>query len=170
MLQDKIKILFKRRRDNKIRYSANKIYASRAELKHTNTKLFITLYIYNKQKSSIEWYILKILVLVKYRKLIVDGGKIFLDGGLIAHGSKIFSEYLTPTRLKDFRLFLAENLMVGGKKIFLEDPSKKLFTPTRLNTIRWVDFYKKKIKTGFVPNHKNRIPPLLKNNFFIFRK
>ena len=98
MLQDKIKILFKRRRDNKIRYSANKIYASRAELKHTNTKLFITLYIYNKQKSSIEWYILKILVLVKYRKLIVDG------------------------------------------------------------------------KRGFVPNHQNRIPALLKNNFFIFRK
>jgi len=98
MLQDKIKILFKRRRDNKIRYSANKIYASRAELKHTNTKLFITLYIYNKQKSSIEWYILKILVLVKYRKLIVDG------------------------------------------------------------------------KRGFVPNHINRIPALLKNNFFIFRK
>jgi hypothetical protein len=98
MLQDKIKILFKRRRDNKIRYSANKIYASRAELKHTNTKLFITLYIYNKQKLSIEWYILKILVLVKYRKLIVDG------------------------------------------------------------------------KRGFVPNHKNRIPALLKNNFFIFRK
>lgn len=98
MLQDKIKILFKRRRDNKIRYSANKIYASRAELKHTNTKLFITLYIYNKQKLSIEWYILKILVLVKYRKLIVDG------------------------------------------------------------------------KRGFVPDHKNRIPALLKNNFFIFRK
>lgn len=170
MLQDKIKILFKRRRDNKIRYSANKIYASRAELKHTNTKLFITLYIYNKQKSSIEWYILKILVLVKYRKLIVDGGNIFLDGGLIAQGSKIFSEYLTPTRLKDFRLFLAENLMVGGKKKFLEDPSEKYFTPTRLKTIRWVNFYKKKIKRGFVPNHKNRIPALLKNNFFIFRK
>ena len=98
MLQDKIKILFKRRRDNKIRYSANKIYASRVELKHTNTKLFITLYIYNKQKSSIEWYILKILVLVKYRKLIVDGERVF------------------------------------------------------------------------VPNHENRIPALLKNNFFIFRK
>jgi hypothetical protein len=101
MLQDKIKILFKRRRDNKIRYSANKIYASRVELKHTNTKLFITLHIYNKQKFSIEWYILKILVLVKY----ISYRKLFVDG-----------------------------------------------------------------KRGFVPNHKNRIPALLKNNFFIFRK
>jgi hypothetical protein len=101
MLQDKIKILFKRRRDNKIRYSANKIYASRVELKHTNTKLFITLHIYNKQKLSIEWYILKILVLVKYisyRKLFADGERVF------------------------------------------------------------------------VPNHENRIPAMLKNNFFLFRK
>ena len=79
-----------------------------------------------------------------------------MDGGLIAHGSKIFSEYLTPTRLKDFRLFLAENLMVGGKKIFLEDPSKKFFTPTRLKTIRWVNFYKKKKKTELNPNEKKR--------------
>jgi len=77
MLQDKIKILFKRRRDNKIRYSANKIYASRAELKHTNTKLYITLYIYNKQKSSIEWYIRKIVSLIKFNKKIMDGEPVF---------------------------------------------------------------------------------------------
>ena len=73
MLQDKIKILFKRRRDNKIRYSANKIYASRAELNHTNTKIFITLYLYNKQKSSIEQYIRKVTTLVRFKKKIVDG-------------------------------------------------------------------------------------------------
>jgi len=177
MLQDKIKNIFKRRRNNKIRYSANKIYASRAELKHTNTKLFITLYIYNKKKSSIERYILKILLLIKYRKLIVDGCKIFLDGGLIANGSKIFSKYLTPTRLKDFWFFLASYLMVGGKKIFLEDPSGKkqyINPPTRLKTIRWVKlndkFFKRNIKKGFVLFAKNRIPALLKNNFFIFRK
>jgi hypothetical protein len=102
MLQDKIKILFKRRRDNKIRYSANKIYAGRAELEHTNTELFITLYTYNKEKSSIQWYIRKIITLIRYRILMVNGDRIYLDGGLIARGSKIFSEYLTPTRLKDF--------------------------------------------------------------------
>ena len=98
MLQDKIKILFKRRRDNKIRYSANKIYASRAELKHTNTKLYITLYVYNKQKSSIEWYIRKIITLIRFDKIIVEG------------------------------------------------------------------------KSVFIPNHKNRIFHLLKNNFFMFKK
>ena len=54
MLENKIKVLFKRRRYNKTRYSANKLYTSRAELNHTNTIIFITLYVYNKQKYSIE--------------------------------------------------------------------------------------------------------------------
>jgi len=98
MLQNKIKILFKRRRNNKNRYSANKIYASRAELNHTNNKLFITLSVYNKQKSSIERFVRKIITLIKFKK----------------------------------RLF-------NGKKVF-------------------------------IPNHKNRLLHLLKNNFLIFRK
>ena len=53
MIIDKIKIVFKRRRDNKTRYSANKVYVSRAELKHTNTKLLIILSMYNKQKRTL---------------------------------------------------------------------------------------------------------------------
>lgn len=78
MLQDKIKILFKRRRDNKIRYSANKLYASKAELNHTNTKIFITLYVYNKQKSSIERNIRKVITLIRFKKKIVKGKTIFI--------------------------------------------------------------------------------------------
>ena len=54
MLEDKIKVLFKRRRTNKIRYSMNKIFVSKGEFKHINTGLTIILYVYNKQKSSIE--------------------------------------------------------------------------------------------------------------------
>jgi hypothetical protein len=73
MLIYKKKKLFKRRRDNKLRYSANKIYAARAELNHTNTKLYITLYIYNKQKSSIERYIRKITTLIRFEKKVVGG-------------------------------------------------------------------------------------------------
>lgn len=98
MLQDKIKILFKRRRSNKIRYSANKIFASRAELNHINGKLLILLHVYNKPISSIEWYIRKVITLIKFKKK-----------------------------------------MVKGKPVFL-------------------------------PNHKNRLVHLLKNNFLIFRK
>lgn len=65
MFKDKIKILFKRRRTNKIRYSANKIYVSRAEVNHTNTKLIVFFYTYNKTKSSIEKYTTKIINLKK---------------------------------------------------------------------------------------------------------
>jgi hypothetical protein len=78
MLQDKIKILFKRRRDNKIRYSANKVYTSRAELKHTNTSIFVTLYLYNKQKSSTEQYIRKVITLIRFKKNIVKGKTRFI--------------------------------------------------------------------------------------------
>lgn len=73
MFQDKIKILFKRRRSNKIRYSANKIYVSRAEVNHTNKKIIIFLYTYNKTKSLIEQYTTKIINLKKktFRKKII---------------------------------------------------------------------------------------------------
>lgn len=75
MLQDKIKILFKRRRHNKIRYSANKIYVSRAETKHTNTRLVILFYVYNKQKASFERYVRKNINLKITKKYFV-GNKI----------------------------------------------------------------------------------------------
>lgn len=71
MFENRIKILFKRRRANKNRYSANKIYVSRAELKHTNTKLFIILYVYNKQKSLIERNIRKLIKLTTYEKHLI---------------------------------------------------------------------------------------------------
>lgn len=71
MARDKIKILFKRRRDNKSRYSANKIYVSRAELKHTNTKLLIILSTYNKQKSTFLRATRKIIYIHKIYKVLV---------------------------------------------------------------------------------------------------
>lgn len=76
MFENKIRILFKRRRSNKIRYSANKVYVSRAELKHTNTKLLITLYTYNKQKSFIERTIRKLIKLTIYKKHIIENNLI----------------------------------------------------------------------------------------------
>jgi hypothetical protein len=69
MLEDKIKLSFKRRRSNKIRYSADKIYVSRAEFKHTNTKLTLMLLIHNKQKLSIEQLIRKVVI---YKSFIED--------------------------------------------------------------------------------------------------
>lgn len=57
MAEEKIKWVFKRRRTNKMRYSANRIYVSRPELKHTNSKITIMLYMYNKKKLSFEQYL-----------------------------------------------------------------------------------------------------------------
>jgi len=78
MLENKIKVLFKRRRYNKTRYSANKIYTSRAELNHTNTNIFITLYVYNKQKYSIERSIRIVVTWVKIFFKWINGEKIII--------------------------------------------------------------------------------------------
>ena len=72
MFENRIKIIYKRRHTNKNRYSANKIYVSRAELKHTNTKLLIILYIYNKKKDIIERNIRKWIKLTIYEKHLIQ--------------------------------------------------------------------------------------------------
>ena len=72
MFENKIKIIYKRRPVNKKRYSANKIYVSRSELKHTNTKLIIILYIYNKQKFLLERTIRKLIKLTINEKHVQD--------------------------------------------------------------------------------------------------
>lgn len=80
------RIVLKRRRDNKIRYSANKVYTSRAELQHTNNKLLVSLFAYNKKKSSMEDYTRKLATLILYTKIIVDTKKISLPN----HKNRIF--------------------------------------------------------------------------------
>ena len=59
MLKNKVQ-KFKRRRNNKIRYSANKLYLSKAELKQTNTKLVVLVYLFNKEKLTIQRFLLKL--------------------------------------------------------------------------------------------------------------
>jgi hypothetical protein len=78
MFENKIKVLFKRRRANKNRYSSNKIFISRAELKHTNTKLFIILYTYNKQKSLIERNIRKLIKWTIHEKHLIQDETIIM--------------------------------------------------------------------------------------------
>lgn len=72
MFRDKIKILYKRRRTNKSRYSANILYLSRTELKHTNTKLFIILYTYNKHKSTLLKLTRKNIYLKRAYKILME--------------------------------------------------------------------------------------------------
>jgi len=63
-----------RRRINKSRYSAKKVYTSRAELEHTNSRLLITLFSYNKKKAWFEKKVITIITLIKFRKF-VKGNK-----------------------------------------------------------------------------------------------
>lgn len=78
MIQDKIKILFKRRRSNWLRYSGNRVHVSKAELKHTSTNLFITLYVYNKKRLSFEKNIKSAISLIPLKKRIVNREITFL--------------------------------------------------------------------------------------------
>src|ERR1700712_5153219 len=70
MIIDKIKIRFKSRNPRKSRLSSNKVYVSRAEIKHTNTKVVITLYIYNKQKYYLKRKLINIVKNIDIQKRI----------------------------------------------------------------------------------------------------
>ena len=72
------KILFKRRRDNKTRYSANQVYTSRAEIKHTNSEIVITLFSYNKKKSLYEDILRNLAALIIFRKVPFSTEKLFI--------------------------------------------------------------------------------------------
>ena len=64
MLYYKLNSFYKRRRWNKLHYSAKKIYSSRPELEHTNSKVSIILHIFNKTNlSQMKDYIAMIYVI-----------------------------------------------------------------------------------------------------------
>jgi len=77
MLQMK-RTVFNRRRDNKIRYSADRVYTGRAELEHTNSKLLISLEIYNKKKALLEYKLKNFIMLIKFWKIVVMGKKKYI--------------------------------------------------------------------------------------------
>ena len=162
MLQNKIKTLFKRRRDNKMRYSSNKIYASRVELLHTNTKLFITLYAYNKQKSSIERQIRKIITLIRFKKKIIKGKTVFIQNHknrllhLLKKNFFLFRKWNMPFfKVKDYLVrYLLMNL--EGKNLKLYNvPNynikllKKFFKLQKIlfDSTKWINFNKSKFNT-----------------------
>lgn len=65
--------VFNRRRDNKIRYSANRVYTSRPGLEHTNSKLLISLAAYNKKKSFLEDKLKRFIMLIKFWETVIAG-------------------------------------------------------------------------------------------------
>jgi hypothetical protein len=62
------KIRLKRLRTRIRRLSTNRIFVSRAELKHTNNKVIVTLYIYNREKKYLFNKIKRIKTIVRLRR------------------------------------------------------------------------------------------------------
>jgi hypothetical protein len=61
----------------KKRKSFNKIFVSKAEIKHTNSKAIITIYIYNREKLSLLKKIRKLRnILVKFIVLLLNKNKL----------------------------------------------------------------------------------------------
>ena len=58
---------FRRRRNNKIRYSGNKLYLSKAELKHTNSKLVVLVYLFNKKRLITQGLLIKEIYNLLYK-------------------------------------------------------------------------------------------------------
>lgn len=184
MARDKIKILFKRRRDNKSRYSANKIYVSRAELKHTNTKLLIILSTYNKQKSTFLRATRKIIYIHKIYKILV-----FLKDKYIVKNSGSLTGIL-KSMIHKSRFIRLEKLLKNKQNI-------EWYIPAMINRLNheWNHVFKRKfflfikwnmpflnknnknILTNFLLNFKNKklynIPSYnrlhLKNNFRVVK-
>ena len=90
MLNNKIQ-KFKRRRNNKKRYSANKLYLSKAELKQTNTKLVVLVYLFNKQKLNIQRFFINLSKLVASKKIKAKHTLILNNKGKPKHKKKIKS-------------------------------------------------------------------------------
>ena len=72
------KVVSNRRKDTKVRYSANRVYTGRAELEHTNSKLLITLVNYNKKKAFFERKLLELIMLIKFWAIYRGRKKIYI--------------------------------------------------------------------------------------------
>jgi len=140
IVQDKIKIMYKRRRSNRGRYSANKVYVSRAELKHTNTTLSIIVYTYNKQLSSIEINIRRFLIITKELQVLTENSVRYI----IAHMGKIIN--------------LSKNKTQISKFIYEKDDRNDYVYDEKGNR-----------RSAYIETKWNRVVPLLKNNFFFFQ-
>jgi len=72
------KVFFNRRKDNKVRYSANRVYTGKPELEHTNSNLFITLAMYNKKKAFFERKLRRFILLIKFWIIFIGRRKIYI--------------------------------------------------------------------------------------------
>lgn len=149
-INDKLK--FRRRRIKSRRYSAKRIFVSRAEIKHTNTKVLITVYTYNKHKNYFIYKFRKIkrtltnfifkkinkFTWVKIKKKTSDSGKSIV----LKNIPSIINLYYESLNLKSFKEFF--KISINNNKVIINKQSVLL--PEPLNFIYLI---KKLLKKSF---------------------
>lgn len=149
-LQFNSKFLFKKYRTYRLRSrSFNKIYASKAEIKHTNNKAILTVYVYNREKISL---LKKIRVLKKsfYNKVKL----------LISKNKRILGFYIPESELGDYnglynksiKAQLYRNLKLLRKYKLRLSLNKYKFEEKLLYKLKnfIVKFYNKKVEFNIV--------------------
>ena len=127
------KVFFNRRKDNKVRYSANRVYTGKPELEHTNSNLFITLAMYNKKKAFFERKLRRFILLIKFWIIFIGRRKIYIP---------YYKERLIHVLKKNFFVFNKWNTAFFKEKTSLFDQLlKKKWT--KFNFHNYVPIIKK---------------------------
>jgi hypothetical protein len=144
-LQFNYKFLFKKYKPYRLRsFSLNKIYASKAEIKHTNNKAILTVYVYNREKISL---LKKIKILKKgfYNKvklLIYKNKEIFFYNG--EDTNLIYNKAIKALLYKNLKLIRKYKLRLSLNKYKFEE---KLLYKLKNFIIK---YYNKKVEFNIV--------------------
>lgn len=145
-LQFNYKFLYKKYSPSKLRLrSYNKIYASKAEIKHTNNKAILTVYVYNREKISL---LRKIKILNKsfYKKIKL----------LINKNKEIFGFYNSEDsniiHNKSIKVLLYKNLILLRKYKLRLSLNKYKFEEKLLYKLKnfIIKFFNKKVEFNIV--------------------
>jgi len=135
LLDVKDKLKFRRRRVKSRRNSVNRIFVSRAEMKHTNNKVIITVYTYNKHKNYFLYKLRKLQKRFILRKLRLQ--KLFGIYSLpsvervrknIPSILNLYLKGLNVQLFKEFfRISINKNLIINIKQEFVSLPKSLQF-------------------------------------------
>ena len=139
------KFILKKYKSYRLRsYSFNKIYASKAEIKHTNNKAILTVYVYNREKISLykKIRLLRKSFYNKIKLLICDNNKIFGFNG--ENSNNMYNKSIKVLLYKNLKLLRKYKLRLNLNKYKFEE---KLLYKLK-NFI--VKFYNKKVEFNIV--------------------
>lgn len=149
-LQFNYKFLFKKYRTYRLRSrSFNKIYASKAEIKHTNNKAILTVYVYNREKISLLNKIRKLKKSFYNKvKLLISKNKIILGfynpESELADYNGLYNKWIKARLYRNLKLLRKYKLRLSLNKYKFEE---KLLYKLK-NFI--AKFYNKKVEFNIV--------------------